>query len=127
LVNFLKKKLNPPWYQGKKNPAQHFEGWYFKIVDPSEQHIYAIIPGVFINKTHGHSHAFIQVFDGSTGEACYHKFPITEFRASDAAFEIHIDSNYFSSDKIKLELHNSTLNLSGELRFHGLTPWPKTL
>ena len=44
LVNFLKKKRNPPWHQGKKNSLQHFEGWYFKIVDPSERHIYAIIP-----------------------------------------------------------------------------------
>lgn len=127
LIKYFKKKRNPPWYQGKKNPSQHFEGWYYKIVDQSEGHVYAIIPGVFINKTHEHSHAFIQVFDGRTGEACYHKFPITEFRASDAAFEIHIDSNYFSSNKIKLDLQNSTLQLSGELNFNDLTPWPKTL
>ncbi|UCE07906.1 MAG: hypothetical protein JSW07_07705, partial [bacterium] len=127
LVNYLKKKLNPPCYQGKKNLSQHFEGWYFKIVDLSERHIYAIIPGVFINKTHEHSHAFIQVFDGSNGKACYHKFPIADFRASDTVFEIHIDSNYFSSDKIKLDLHNSALHLIGELSFNSLTPWPKTL
>lgn len=127
MVKYFKKKRNPSCYQGKENPSQHFEGWYFKIIDPSERHNYAIIPGVFINKTNEHSHAFIQVFDGSSKKAYYQKFPITDFHSRDGTFEINIDSNYFSSNKIKLDIQNSALQLSGELSFSGLTPWPKTL
>jgi len=127
LINYLKKKLNPPYYQGTKKCSQHFEGWYYKIVDKSERHIYAVIPGVFINKTNQQSHSFIQVFDGGSRTISYNKFPIQDFHSSDRLFEIKIHSNYFSCDKIVLDLKSSSMQVSGELNFQQLTPWRKTL
>ncbi|MBN2105474.1 hypothetical protein JW835_15655, partial [bacterium] len=62
MMNFLKRKLNPACYQGIRNNSQHFEGWYFKVVDKDQQNLYAIIPGVFIDKNKTNSHSFIQIF-----------------------------------------------------------------
>ena len=56
---------------GKKRPF--FEGWYYKLIDATTQHKYAIIPGVFLSED---PHAFIQVLNGSTKEAFYHRYPL---------------------------------------------------
>ncbi len=32
-------------YHGSPRMCNYFEGWYFKLVDPSEETIYAVIPG----------------------------------------------------------------------------------
>jgi tocopherol cyclase len=126
LINFLKKKLNPSCYQGIGKNSQHFEGWYFKIIDKTEHYLYVIIPGVFIHKNNTDSHSFIQIFDGVKNEVHYFKFPINDFHSTDYTFNIQINSNHFSANKIILELKNSSFEMNGELTFAHLTPWPKT-
>jgi len=81
MITLFKKKLNPAWYQGNKNNSRHFEGWYFKIVDKDEHNVYAIIPGVFIDKEKTDSHSFIQIFNGSNNESYYFRFPIEYYEA----------------------------------------------
>lgn len=127
MINFLKKKLNPTCYQGINNHSQHFEGWYFKIIDKNERQLYAIIPGVFIDKNKFDSHSFIQIFDGVNNKSYYYKFPIKDFRSKDYVFNIQINSNYFSSNQLVLDLKNSFFEIHGELHFTDLTLWPKTL
>jgi hypothetical protein len=109
MINFLRKILNPSCYQGAKKNSRHFEGWYFKLVDKSE------------------GHSFIQVFNGSNDEAHYFKFQIGDFHAKDHVFDIQIQSNRFSSNRIALDVGNSSFEMKGELRFKHLTPWPRTL
>lgn len=40
--------------------TNHFEGWYFKLVDAEERQPYAFIVGVFLGEDR---HAFIQVLE----------------------------------------------------------------
>ena len=58
---------HPERYQGARRRYPYFEGWYFKLVDASERHRYAVIPGVFTWPTLAASQAFVQFLDGSTG------------------------------------------------------------
>jgi tocopherol cyclase len=127
VINLLKKKLNPTWYQGIKNNSQHFEGWYFKIVDKDQHNLYAIIPGIFIDKNKTDSHSFIQIFNGLNNKTYYYRFPIEDFRSKDYDFNIQINSNSFSSNTLFLDLSNSSLKIKGELNFENLIQWPKTL
>lgn len=122
---FLKKLRavwNPDHYQGWGRTHRYFEGWYFKVVSPDEQHAMAFIPGISMGED-GQQHAFIQVMDGKACKAEYHRFDIREFRPSAHSFEIWIGNNYFSAEKMILELPE----ISGEIRFKNPNPWPKML
>ncbi|MBN2090073.1 hypothetical protein JW964_10675 [candidate division KSB1 bacterium] len=123
----MKKKLNPTCYQGANTHSQHFEGWYFKIVDKTERHLYAIIPGIFIDKNDASRHAFIQIFDGVNNKSYYFKFPSTDFYFTDNVFEIQIGPNYFSAEQLVLDIKDSSFNICGKLNFSKLTKWPKTI
>jgi hypothetical protein len=35
-------------YHGHGRHSNFFEGWYFKFVDAAEEHVQAVIPGVFL-------------------------------------------------------------------------------
>ena len=60
---------HPERYQGARRRYPYFEGWYFKLVDASERHRYAVIPGVSKGPTLAASQTFVQFLDGSTGQA----------------------------------------------------------
>ena len=82
---------HPERYQGARRRYPYFEGWYFKLVDASERHRYAVIPGVSKGPTLTASQAFVQFLDGSTGQAIFVRYPFTEFHASSEAFSIQVD------------------------------------
>lgn len=109
-------------YHGWGRKRRYFEGWYFKMIDPSGQHAIAVIPGISMDPA-GERHAFIQVFDGTRGQAFYYSFAEEEFRPSPKEFALHLGDNFFSSSRLRLELPD----FQGELTFHNLHPWPKTL
>ncbi len=111
--------------QGKKPPF--FEGWYFKLVDASEERRYAVIPGVFLGAEAASSHCFVQTLDGVTGHATYHRYPLQAFRSSPHEFDIWVGPNHFRADRIALDIASPERRLQGELHFAGLTPWPVTL
>ncbi|MFZ2518126.1 MAG: hypothetical protein WA089_05455, partial [Anaerolineae bacterium] len=71
----LRSIWRPALYHGRGKQPPFFEGWYFKLVDAGEQHRYAVIPGVFIGREPGASHAFVQTLDGATGRTAYHRYP----------------------------------------------------
>ena len=103
MLNSLRKKLNPPCYQGLNN-SQHFEGWYFKIIDNTEKHLFAIIPGIFIDRNKTDSHSFIQIFNGANNQTYYFRFPVEDFSSEESTFNIEINSNSFSSNLLILDL-----------------------
>lgn len=113
---------DPDRYHGWGENRRYFEGWYFKLVDPSEQHVFAVIPGVAMGPD-GEKHAFIQVLDGKQCKATYHEFPFEAFRPSSEKFEVEIGDNLFSAERLRLALPE----LSGELLLKNLTRWPKML
>ncbi len=120
----LKITLNPAWFQGRHRHDPYFEGWYFKLIDASTQHRYAIIPGVFLSQD---PHAFIQVLDGAAGTATYHRFPLEMFWAAEDRFEIHIGGNRFSTDGLILNIASPERQFAAKFGWGDLEPWPVTL
>jgi tocopherol cyclase len=123
----LKKLRNPDVYHGQRKTRDFFEGWYFKIVDPTEQHVFAFIPGIFRGKRPEESHSFIQCVHG--GEASYHyqPFPVEDFRADSSIFRLAVGKNKFSLENIALALREPALNVQGSIAFKKVLKWPDTL
>lgn len=113
---------HPP---GRRRP--YFEGWYFKLVDRTEQQRFAIIPGVFYGEKPEQDHAFVQLLDGGSAQVTFERYPIEQFHASDQTFDLHIGPNRFQSDRLKVDIPAGKRSLQGELSFENITPWPATL
>ncbi|MBP6469402.1 MAG: hypothetical protein KBE23_08760 [Chloroflexi bacterium] len=124
MLRSVRTTLNPAWYQGARRQRPYFEGWYFKLVDAATQQRYAIIPGLFKS---GDPHAFIQVLNGQTGTAHYHRFAPEMFWAADNKFEIHIGGSRFAADGLTLDIDTSEQTVRGEVRLGDLQPWPVAL
>ncbi len=127
MANFIQTTLHPAWYHGCNKKPPFFEGWYFKLIDPSEQCRYAVIPGIFISDDPQIQHAFVQVLDGVSGYTTYHRYPVEEFRAPCDAFDIRVGPSRFSRNEVQLQIESPERTLVGRLHFSGLTPWPVTL
>jgi hypothetical protein len=127
MIGFLRTTLNPACYHGHNRRPPFFEGWYYKLVDASEQHRYAVIPGIFLSDEPDQHHAFVQVMDGLTGGVSYHRYPPEEFWAAEGELDLRIGPNSFGEDRLSLDIQSPELMLRGELRFRGMVPWPVTL
>ena len=123
----LRAILHPSLYHGHGKRPPFFEGWYYKLVDATEQARYAVIPGIFLSEDPAEHHAFVQILDGRTGQVSYHRYRPEEFWASDRAFDLRIGPNRFTSEHFSLDIRSPELTASGELRFSDLAPWPVTL
>ncbi len=122
---YLMTKLwNPAVFQGHRRRRNYFEGWYFKQIDAEQKHRLAIIPGVSYGATPAGHHAFIQTFNGMTGETHYHRFPLEAFKASRDRFDLRIGANHFSTQGITLNIDDEFGQVLGSLRFAGGQPWP---
>jgi len=122
--HFVHTTLNPAMYHGHSKKPPFFEGWYFKLVNADEAQRYAIIPGVFLGDN---AHAFIQILNGNSAQSTYHRFDSSDFWASQESFEVRIGKNYFSDASIELNINDDLHQISGDLRFEGITPWPVSI
>jgi len=126
LKNLLFKNVvsffNPEQFQGWGKKRSYFEGWYFKVIDATENYAYAIIPGVAMDES-GKRQSFIQVLDGKKQTSQYHKFDFESFIPKSGKFEVAVGNNHFSSGSISLNLPDVT----GILKFTGRVPWPKPI
>lgn len=121
----IRNVYKPEVYHGKNIKGKNFfEGWYFKIADQSQKNIYAIIPGVFINKEGTNNHCFIQILDGRNSKAHYLKYNFGQFSSSDDIFFVEIDDNTFSKEEIKLDIQNENIEIRGQLKFSNINSWP---
>jgi tocopherol cyclase len=118
----LRSLWHPDEYQGWGRKRRYFEGWYFKLVSADQRHALAVIPGISMGDD-GKQHSFIQVMDGKACTAQYHRFEAGEFQPSARGFEVLVGNNYFSGEKINLNLPG----ISGEINFKDAQPWPKML
>lgn len=125
MQNFF-RRLRSVWYpnryHGWGRTSNYFEGWYFKIVDPTEQYAFALIPGIAMGPE-GDKQAFIQRLDGKAGEAAFHEFSATDFRPEPDRFAVEVKDNFFAAREMRLNLPE----LKGSLTFENLYPWPKML
>jgi hypothetical protein len=134
MPSYIDRALHPDWYHGHTRQPPFFEGWYYKLIDPTTQHKYAIIPGIFLNANPALNTAFVQVLDGVRADSAYFTFPVEQFQAAQDAFQVRVGENTFSADRIQLDLTGAKgegaverLALKADLRFSGGQPWPVTL
>jgi hypothetical protein len=127
MIRFLRKTMNPAAFHGHGVAPPFFEGWYYKLVDASEQHRLAIIPGIFLSEDPAKHHAFVQVLDGRTGKGTYHRYQAEEFWAGNGLLDLRIGPNRFTQEYLELDINAADLSIDGELRFDNLTPWPVTV
>lgn len=113
---------HPNEYHGWGRSRRYFEGWYFKLVDPTEQYALAVIPGISMDE-HGTQQAFVQLLDGKQCRTAFYDFAGHEFQPSPRRFEVAVGPNRFSGEGLSLHLPD----LSGQLTFQNLHPWPKML
>jgi len=127
----LKKIIHPEYFQGNKKKNNYFEGWYYKLVSEDQKHTIAFIPGISLNEKD--PHAFIQVFISSKEvqetklKSYYFKFPQTDFHYSHDAFYVSIRTNYFSLNKLSVDLSNDQVKLFGTLQIEDITPIKKNI
>jgi tocopherol cyclase len=126
-VPSLRGIWRPELYHGRGKRPPFFEGWYFKLVDASEQRRFAVIPGIFIGREPSSSHAFLQTLDGVTGRTAFHRYPFDTFQAAHGKFDIRIGPNKFSATRVELEIDRPEGRMRGDLRFSGGSAWPVTL
>ena len=121
LTNRLQALFHAEQYHGWGKTKQYFEGWYFKVIDASEQYAFAFIPGIAMD-AEGNQQAFIQVLDGKKCTAEYHRFDAQQFIPEAGKFEVRIGDNFFSKNKISLNLPD----VKGVLEFSNQKPWSST-
>ena len=130
-LQYFKGVKHPEAFHGEGKGKKFFEGWYVKLVSEDLSQRWAVIPGIFKGVETADSaerlsndEAFIQVLDGSTGRSWFHSFPTEQFQAASDKFEVSIAGNYFSEEKVVLDLPQlkGTINFTSEFR-----PWPVTL
>lgn len=115
----LQALFHPEQYHGWGRKKKYFEGWYYKIINRTEDQAFAIIPGIAMDEI-GMQQAFVQVLDGKKLKAEYYKFKASDFRAKQGEFNLSLAGNRFTSSKIILDLEN----IKGELSFENQVPWP---
>jgi len=121
----FKKIFRPEWFQGSREKDKYFEGWYFKNVSADEKSVWSFIPGISLVK--GNPHSFVQAINGETGKTFYFRFPIDAFCFSSKEFAVYIGDNFFSKDRIHLNLNDGNQSFEGELTFSNMSTYPVLL
>ena len=67
------------------------------------------------------------IFDGVKGDVFYEQFEVQQFSCSTSSYSLHIGSNYFSLQKIFLDIESERLTIKGQVTANNLKPWPVTL
>jgi hypothetical protein len=119
IIKKLQSLFQPEQYHGWGKTKRYFEGWYYKVINKDEDEAFAFIPGIAMNER-GEKQAFIQVLDGKRLSAQYHKFDASAFLPMAGDFNLRMNGNMFTSDKLRLELPE----LTGELVFKDTVKWP---
>ncbi|HNY63989.1 MAG TPA: tocopherol cyclase family protein [Deltaproteobacteria bacterium] len=121
MFRWLSTTLNPEAYHGSGRRPPFFEGWYFKVVNAAGDRRYAVIPGIYLSREPGGSHAFIQISDGTTGSAAYRSYPVGEFVPARKRFDVSIGRSRFSTGRMLVDIDGP------ELDFLSPVAWPVTL
>ena len=119
LIYKLKALFHPERYHGWGKTKRYFEGWYYKVVNESEDRAFAFIPGISMDEN-GNQQAFIQILDGKKLTAAYHTFHAQEFQTKAGIFEVRLANNIFTCENIQLDLPG----IKGALNFVNQVAWP---
>ncbi len=114
-------------FLGANRKKDYFEGWYYKLINRQRDIVLAVIPGISMGDGKQDAHAFIQVIDALNNRVAYHRFPFEAFEADTKKLNIRIGRNRFTNCGIRLDLQGEDGEISGELSFTDIIPYPKTL
>lgn len=125
-IEQLRHRLRAVWhperYHGWGRTRNYFEGWYYKLVDPTEQYALAFIPGISYD-ARGEGHAFVQVLEGKALRTHYIDFPTAQFRPAADRFDVRVGESRFHAAGLDLALPG----FSGTLSFDKRHPWTRQL
>lgn len=93
---------DPALYHGTITSRPYFEGWFFK--HSSENGSCAFIPGVFRGNKRENDIAFIQVLFSDPVQSFFVRYPFSSFHSEKDRFEIRIEDNFFSSERVRLDM-----------------------
>ena len=127
MLDTLRSIMTPAGYHGHGRRPPFFEGWYFKLVDATEQHRLAIIPGISLAPDSAKTHAFVQLLDGSSGRSAYREYEAKDFACPSQTLDLSIRSNRFTGQGITVDVDTPGFGVRGSVNFGPLTPWPVTL
>ena len=122
----IRKLINPDIYHGWNKKSNFFEGWYFKLVDASSQHVFVFIPGIHLGNSKEFSHSFIQILKGKEVNYNYLRFSPDDFVATSNHLRISIKNNYFSLEQVSVDINNPEINIKGTVTFKNVLKWPDT-
>ena len=117
----------PGIFHGRGKKKDFFEGWYFKMVDRSENNSYAVIPGISISENQLKSHAFVMFLDYREQRMRYFRYPLDDFKADDKKFELTIGGSSFSIVEMRLNLEQGKDRIVARINFKDIYPWPVKL
>jgi tocopherol cyclase len=117
----------PDIFHGHGKKKNFFEGWYFKMVDRSEKHAYAVIPGVSIAESPLKSHAFIMFLNSRAQQMHYYRYSLDDLRADDKEFKLTIGRSLFSIEEMRLNLEQDGNRIVANIIFKDTYPWPVKL
>lgn len=115
-MNKMYLMKNPEVFQGEKylnSNKNYFEGWYFK--NSNNEKSISFIPGINIEEEKKKS--FVQII---TNEKSYFiNYDIKDFEFSFEPFYIKIGNNFFSKEKIKIDIEDKDqkIKINGELKY----------
>jgi hypothetical protein len=121
---YFPRLFRPSVYQGKSSPKNYFEGWYYKHVDKTGEHIWSIIFGVSHSKD---SHSFIQVIEGKSGKTDYLRFKKEDFSYRKDVLEVCIGANKITENYIKLDLQGENFSIKGKIDYSDNSQFPQSI
>ncbi|MGB9666129.1 MAG: tocopherol cyclase family protein [Candidatus Cryosericum sp.] len=123
-MNRLERVWHPEMFHGRSWRPSGFDGWYFKMVDPTERHVWAVIPGIWMDRDPSLQYCFIQFLDGTTGRTSMHRYPVQQFWASRDRFDIVVGTSRFSLTSMHLDIDDAGVRLAGDVQFTQPIGWP---
>ena len=121
------KNVWRPWnfhyHHRLPHTSNHFEGWYYKIVDAKGERPYAFIPGVFMGEDR---HSFIQALDGRAGTSVYHRYTVEEFKPERETFDVNVAGTRFHAHGIEFNIDDTDQQIKGAIEIGDWHMWPVT-
>ena len=116
----------PEVFHGENKKGPFFEGWYHKI-SSKDGNSMVLIPGIYKSGKVNYENAFLMIYNGYTNSYNYLTFDTNEFKCSSNKYELNLGDNYFSKEKLSLNISKSSNHISGEIFFGKLRPWPVSI
>jgi hypothetical protein len=113
MFDFFSRLKDVTIFQGSLNNKNYFEGWYFKQTSLDGKNKFAVIPGISLSGSH--EHAFIQVYDGTSGVSNYVSYNLEEFTPKKDPFSVKLGNSVFKLTGIELDIPE--FGIEGALRY----------